>query len=160
MSYRLLSAKELEPLKKDFIEFLSANSITGEDWAKLKSKQTLEANRILKIFSDIVWEKSIEKIHFLEHRDHKYIKVFNCGEKKISLVGFSINSENAPSLMDPKTFERLGSGQLSFSSLKPKFYNSGKEYSTTRTSEVYRMIESGCLPCEKSYYFGIKSLIT
>lgn len=160
MSYRLLSAKELEPLKKDFIKFLAANSITGEDWRELKSKQSEEANRILKIFSDIVWEKSIKKIRFLEHRDHKYIKVFNCGDKKISLAGFSINSKNTPSLMDPKTFERLGSGELIFSSLKPEFYKSGKEYTTTRSSEVYRMIESGCLPCEKSFYYGIKSLIT
>ena len=159
MSYRLLSMKELEPLKKDFIKFLAANSITGEDWGELKSKQAEEASRILKIFSDIVWEKSIEKIRFLEHRDHKYIKVFNCGEKKISLVGFSVNLKSAPSLMDPKTFEKLGSGQLAFSSLKPEFYRSYKEYATTRSSEVYRLIESGCLPCEKSYYYGIKSLI-
>ena len=39
MKYRILSNKELEPLKDDFIKFLSANTVTGEDWAKIKSNK-------------------------------------------------------------------------------------------------------------------------
>ena len=36
MKFRVLTSKELEPLKDDFIKFLSANTITGEDWNKIK----------------------------------------------------------------------------------------------------------------------------
>jgi hypothetical protein len=159
MEYRLLSKKELDPLKEDFIKFLAANTITGEDWVKIKSSQNKEANRILKLFSDLVWEKSIENIQFLEHRDHKHVKVFNCKEEGVSMVGFSVKSESSPSLMDSETFERLGSGRLKFSSLKPVFHHSKKNYILGRSQEVYQLIDSGCLPCEKSYYYGIKSLI-
>mgnify|MGYP001465575203 CR=1 FL=1 len=53
MKYRILSNKELEPLKDDFIKFLSANTVTGEDWAKIKSNKPNEALKLVEIFSDI-----------------------------------------------------------------------------------------------------------
>ena len=87
MKYRVLSNKELEPLKDDFIKFLSANTVTGEDWAKIKSNKPNEASKLIEIFSDIVWEKSLEKIKYLEHRDDKYLKVFYCSENKMEMVG-------------------------------------------------------------------------
>ena len=121
MKYRVLSTKELEPLKDDFIKFLSANTITGEDWAKIKSNKPNQASKLIEIFSDIVWEKSLEKIKYLEHRDDKYLKVFCCGESKMEMVGFKINGENSPSLLDEKTFSMLGSGHLNFLNLMLSF---------------------------------------
>ena len=46
MKYRILSKEELEPLKDDFIKFLSANTITGEDWVKIKAEKPEEANTL------------------------------------------------------------------------------------------------------------------
>ena len=86
MKYRILNNKELEPLKDDFVKFLSANTVTGEDWAKIKSNKPNEALKLVEIFSDIVWEKALDKIKYLEHRDDKYLKVFYCGENKIELL--------------------------------------------------------------------------
>jgi len=159
MKYRILSAEELEPLKDDFIKFLSANTITGEDWAKIKADKPEEAEKIIGLFSDIVWEKSLEKIKFLEHRDEKYLKVFRCGEEKINMVGFSVNAENAPSLLAEDTFAKLGSGVLKFSELNAEFYSSEKGYDVSRSSEMFMMMEAGCTPCEEVYYYGIKSLM-
>ena len=159
MKYRVLSTEELGPLKDDFIKFLSANTITGEDWAKIKSNKPNQASKLIEIFSDIVWEKSIEKIKYLEHRDDKYLKVFCCGESKMEMVGFKINGENSPSLLDEKTFSMLGSGALKFSELNAEFSSSEKNYTVSRSVDLFSMIESGCVPCEKSYYYGVKSLL-
>ena len=159
MKYRVLSAEELEPLKDDFINFLSANTITGEDWAKIKADKPEEAEKLVGIFSDIVWERSLEKIKFLEHRDEKYLKVFLCGEEKINMVGFSVHAENAPSLLAEETFAKLGSGELKFSVLNAEFYASEKDYDVSRSSEMFKMMEAGCSPCEEAYYYGIKSLM-
>ena len=87
MKYRILNNTELEPLKDDFIKFLSANTVTGEDWAKIKSNKPNEALKLVEIFSDVVWEKALDKIKYLEHRDDNYLKVFYCGENKIEMVG-------------------------------------------------------------------------
>ena len=159
MKYRSLSTKELEPLKDDFIKFLSANTITGEDWINIKSNKPNEASKLVEIFSDIVWEKSLEKIKYLEHRDDKYLKVFYCGENKMEMVGFKVNRKNAPSLLDEKTFKLLGSGELKFSELNAVFSCSEKNYKISRNMDLFSMIESGCVPCEKAYYYGIRSLL-
>jgi len=159
MKYRILNKKELEPLKDDFVKFLSANTVTGEDWAKIKSNNPNEALKLIEIFSDIVWEKVLDKIKYLEHRDVKYLKVFYCGENKIELVGFKVNAINAPSLLDEATFKLLGTGELKFSELDAEFSSSEKNYSLSRNVEVFSMIESGCVPCEGVFFYGIKSLL-
>ena len=159
MKYRILSNKELEPLKDDFVRFLSANTITGEDWSKIKSNKPNEALKLVEIFSDIVWEKALDKIVCLEHRDDKYLKVFYCGENKIEMAGFKVNAKNAPSLLEETTFKLLGSGELKFSELNAEFSSSEKNYTLSRNMEVFSMIESGCVPCEKAFFYGIKSLL-
>ena len=159
MKYRILSKEELEPLKDDIIKFLSVNTITGEDWVKIKAEKPKEANTLLGMFCDIVWEKSLEKIKYLEHRDEKYLKVFQCGTDKIEMVGFSVNAKNAPSLLAEETYTKLGSGALKFSELKAEFYTSEKDYDTDRHQDMFKMMEGGCRPCEETYFYGIKSLV-
>ena len=67
MKYRILSSKELEPLKDDFIRFLSANTVTGEDWAKIKSNKPNEALKLIEIFSvlEFLYSTSwgVSKVH-------------------------------------------------------------------------------------------------
>lgn len=159
MKYRRLSNEELEPLKDDFIQFLSANTITGEDWAKTKSEKPEEAEKIIEIFSDLVWEKSLEKILYLEHRDERHLKVFHFGKKEVVMVGFSVTAKSAPSLLAEDTFARLGSGALKFSELNAEFYKSNKSYKKDRPFELFEMMEAGCKPCDEAYYYGVKSLM-
>jgi len=159
MKYRILNNTELEPLKDDFIKFLSANTVTGEDWAKIKSNKPNEALKLVEIFSDVVWEKALDKIKYLEHRDDNYLKVFYCGENKIEMVGFKVRAKNAPSLLDERTFKLLGSGELKFSELSAEFSSSEKNYTISRNMDLFSMIESGCVPCEKAFFYGIKSLL-
>ena len=159
MKYRILSNKELEPFKDDFVRFLSANTITGEDWSKIKSNKPNEALKLVEIFSDIVWERSLGKIKYLEHRDEKYLKVFYFGENKVEMVGFKVNAKNSPSLLDEGTFRLLSSGELRFSDLSAEFSSSEKTYTDSRNLEVFYLMEAGCVPCEKSFFYGIKSLL-
>ena len=158
MKFRVLTTEELEPLKDDFIKFLSANTITGDDWASIKKDKPEEAETLLALFCDIVWDKSLEKINFLEHRDEKYLKVFRCGKETIEMVGFATMAENAPSLLVDETFKKLGSGDLKFSDLKAEFYTSEKA-SDDIIMEKFKMMEEGCVPCEEAYFYGIKSLV-
>lgn len=159
MKYRRLKPEELKPLTEEFIQFLAANTITGDDWAKTKAEKPEEAEKIVSLFSDIVWEKSLEKIHYLEHRDERYLKVFHFGEKEVTMVGFSVTADNAPSLLAEDTFTRLGSGDLKFSELNAEFYKSAKNYEKDRRIVMFEMMESGCQPCDEAYFYGIKSLM-
>ena len=159
MKYRSLTTEELDPLRDDFIQFLSANTITGDDWVKTKKNQPEEAEKIIGIFSDLVWERSLEKIDYVEHQDARHLKVFFFGETSINMVGFSVKSFSAPSLLAEDTFAKLASGTLKFSELDAAFFASSKNYSSERSIEKFKMMESGCTPCEKAFYYGIKSLM-
>jgi len=48
---------------------------------------------------------------------------------------------------------------LKFSELNVEFYSSEKGYDVSRSSEMFKMMEAGCTPCEEAYYYGIKSLM-
>ena len=77
----------------------------------------------------------------------------------MNMVGFSVNAESSPSLLTEETFAKLGTGELRFSELNAEFYTSEKGYKDSRATEMFKMIEAGCTPCEEAYYYGIKSLI-
>ena len=75
--YRLLTQEELKPLEEDFVKFLSANTVAADDWDKIKKEDPKKAEGLIEIFSDIVWEKALEKIKCLEARTEKDMKVFS-----------------------------------------------------------------------------------
>ena len=54
MKYRPLHPEELENLREDFVQFLAANSIAGDDWVKLKKEMPDQANQLIEMFSDLV----------------------------------------------------------------------------------------------------------
>jgi|AP17_2_1055511.scaffolds.fasta_scaffold02007_1 hypothetical protein len=159
MKYRAFTKEELETFKEDFIKFLSANTITGEDWKKIKAEKPNEAEELLNMFSDIVWEKSLSKIRYLEHSSEKDLKVFRYGEEKVEMVAFKVSSEKAPSLLEESTFAKLADGSLQLSDLAPEFYTSEKGYTDAREMELFKMMEEGCRPTSEQFYYGIKSLL-
>jgi len=66
MKYRALHKEELEGVKEEFVKFLAANSVTADDWEKLKKEENDKAEKLIDIFSDIFWDKALTKINVLE----------------------------------------------------------------------------------------------
>ncbi len=52
----------LEDLKDIFVNFLAANSITFEDWKKIKKNDKERVEELIENFSDVVFEKSLSNI--------------------------------------------------------------------------------------------------
>ena len=57
MKYRRLSKEQFEELHKEFINFLATQSLTAEEWSKLKLEKPELASKEMDIFSDLVWEE-------------------------------------------------------------------------------------------------------
>ena len=85
--YRLLTKEELEALEKEFIEYLIVNGIMADDWVEMKEEQPEEANKIIDLFSDVVFEGIMLKVQFLERVSKKELQTFHCLKDKIILVG-------------------------------------------------------------------------
>ncbi|MGB0431158.1 MAG: DUF6495 family protein, partial [Bacteroidia bacterium] len=91
MKFERLPQPELKKLEKEFVQFLASNTITADDWVKIKSESTEKADELIDMFSDIVYQKVLEKVEYLEFRIPNDIKTFRCQKDKIVLMGMAIN---------------------------------------------------------------------
>mgnify|MGYP000377038051 CR=1 FL=1 len=80
--YRILTLEELDLLKKDFIEFLVINGITGEDWEEIKLINPENRDKVVELFSEVVFTKILLQTNFLEL---KTVKSLN-GKNKVQFV--------------------------------------------------------------------------
>jgi hypothetical protein len=141
MQYKRLTTEELTALEKEFIQFLSANTVTKLDWEKLIHDNSEKVEELIELFSDIVWDKTLENIKYLEFCSEKDLKTFYCGQDNIVLRGLTIESEKGSfltqSLAELQTLNTSKEVQLSFIS-------SEKDYQTNRNFEMFNMIQNGC----------------
>ncbi len=86
MSFRKLTEDELEELKEEFVQYLVANGVDAELWEQLKKEEPEKSDLFVQQFSNVVLQKSLEKIEYLEHRTPSDVKLFYCGKETIDLI--------------------------------------------------------------------------
>lgn len=139
VQYRRLTRDELHELEKEFVDFLVINGITADEWVKMKSDAPEKADRMIDLFSDVVFEGIFRKVKYLEFISDNEVMTFQCLEKKIVLVGLECTDEKY-NLSDPNTVR-------SFSRKIPdhvKVFQTDKEYKKKREVELYEMTQRGC----------------
>jgi cag pathogenicity island protein 24 len=124
MQYKRLTTEELTALEKEFIQFLSANTVTKLDWEKLINDNSEKVEELIELFSDIVWDKSIENIKYLEFCGEKNLKTFYCGQ----------DTQTLAELLDLNSKNQIELG----------FISSEKDYQPNRNQEIFYMIKNGC----------------
>lgn len=82
IKYRRLSIEELTHLEEEFIQFLVVNGISAEDWVKMKSTNTVQANALIDTFSDTIFEGLMQKTTYFEYADPKMILSYKVDDKK------------------------------------------------------------------------------
>ena len=80
MKYRCLSDEELKELEGEFKHFLISNNFYTEEWEELNKKKDKKVQELVEMFSDIVLDKALKNIRFLEHITQHDIKSFKCDE--------------------------------------------------------------------------------
>jgi len=140
MKYKRLTNEELQALQKEFVNYLAAAQITASDWEKMKKEELQKAEELINVFSDMVYEKVMGKIKFLEYRDKKTLNVFNCREEEIVLVGLRVSENSSLDLTseDPLTGWDVNDNTMGV--IKSK-----KKYVKERGVEVFELLQSGCL---------------
>lgn len=140
MKFRRLDQEELSELEPEFIRFLAANTITGDDWEKLKVENLEKAEGLIDIFSDIVFEKILKKIEFLEIKTPSDLRTFHCEAEKIKMIGLKIEGESSVDFtknQDPTQIMSL----LRLSNAKLQLYKGEKTYSKEREVELFELME-------------------
>jgi len=139
-TYRLLTLDELTELEKEFVEYLVLNGITAEDWVKIKENDKDDANRLIELFSDVVFEGILRKVNYLEYRAENFVHAFQCLPEKLVLVAMESEDEENVNFLDPVFIEAA--------TINPPeqliVRTTSKPYSKTRELELFDMIQAGC----------------
>jgi hypothetical protein len=91
--YRLLNSEELKNFEDEFVKYLVVNGIAAEDWRQILAERPEAAQKIIDLFSDVIFEKVLRQIEFLEFRSSKYIQSIHCQDNKMITVALSVTND-------------------------------------------------------------------
>jgi hypothetical protein len=141
MKYKRLTGEELKALEKEFVNYLAAAQITAGDWEKMKKHELEKAEELIDVFSDMVYEKVLGKINYLEYRDKKTLNIYNCREKEIVLVGLRVSITSSIDLSAEDVLNQWNNNTDNAISI----IKSEKKYVKDRGIEIFDLVQSGCL---------------
>lgn len=159
MKYRKLLRDELESVRDEFVQFLAANSITADEWDSLKTTHNDKAEKLIEMFSDIFWEKSLINIQCVEMRETARLRVVKFDENEAHLIELRINENAGIDLTKPEDLSRLASGQADIATAEPQMYRGKRAYTHERNEELFNFIEQGAAPCKTVVWEGLNRMI-
>ncbi|MEO6904489.1 MAG: DUF6495 family protein [Bacteroidia bacterium] len=155
MKFKRLTIEELKELEPEFINFLSSAQITGKDWDTMKKNKIKKAEELIDVFSDMVYQKIMSKIQFLEYREEKTLNIFNCTNDKIILIGLRVKEHSSINLKMDDVFTQWNKSNLnSLNILKTE-----KKYLKEREVELFELLENGCLITNDKLYNILNEMI-
>ncbi len=157
MKYRLLDKEEFVEMETEFIRFLATRSIPGPDWEKMKTSDPQRVNAYLEEFSDLVFEKILMGVEFLEMKLKDDLKVFRCGKDKIELIGLSVEGAKDIDFTTDQSSEEM-MAKFKSSGAQLKLYQAEKPYKGNREKELFAMLEAGCLISKGALFATLEGL--
>ena len=139
MKYRRLTKEQFEELHQEFINFLATQSITAEEWQKIKSEQPKVAEEEMDVFSDLVWEGVLGKVEFLENIAPQHMYLFQVKEKTIALIGLKLNTTTVD-LTNKEGFSWLREHLMSD---EVELFNAEKDIEGDKNLNIFELIERG-----------------
>ena len=158
MKYRKLSLEELEELKSEFINFLAVNGIAADDWQRNQKVDQAKHDEMVEDFRDMVMEKVLSNIKYLEYKTSNSIMLFACKEDKMALTSINIKEGTGVEFDDAKSIEiLLSTDEVNDGTLS--FFRTEKTYQKERKKEVFDLTEQGCMVVTEDYYNNLASFV-
>ncbi len=149
MIFRKLREDELEELKEEFVQYLVANGVDAELWEQIKKDEPEKSDLFVQQFSDVVLQKSLEKIQYLEHRTSSDVKLFYCGKETIDLIALKSSAVDLTNMakFNAEDFKDI------------EIFKASKSYSKNREFELFEMTEKGCQITTHLLYDLLKQML-
>ena len=156
MKYSRLSKEQFKILHEEFAIFLAAQSIDKINWDKIKTKNPILTDELLDQFSDIVWDKSLDKIAYLENRSDYHLFLFKCKDAQIDLILIRVD-EDCPSLMQ-KDYKKWLAKNL----LDPRvaIFESSRSFTDDSKLEKFKLMSQGATVSDGKTYEDLKSFLS
>lgn len=155
MKYRRLRPEELRELEESFVRFLAVQGISGADWERTLRENSAEADRRIDEFSDVVFEKVIANVDYLELKRPKYLQCFACEPDRIRMVGLVLEGETALDLSREELAPERMMQLLQLSSAKLQLVSGERPYRESREREIFELMENGALISKEGGLFHL-----
>lgn len=155
MKYARLTKEQFEELHQEFINFLATQSITADEWTKIKSEQPEVAEQELDVFSDLVWEGVLNKVKYLEHISPSQLMLFHISEAFIELIAIKVEDEN----IDITTDYGYKWLQQNLHDDSVNLYTSTKAMNDDRNKDIFVLIQQGSVITKGELYTYFSDLL-
>lgn len=139
MKYTRLTKEQLEELHPEFVNFLATQSIDKKEWDELKLNKPEVAEQEIDVFSDLIWDKAISNINYIDHFSKNYIFLFKCVDTMV--YSYVINSSN--DTVDFLSSEGINWLSENIASHEVEIQRGKKDISNDRNGSLFEIIKQG-----------------
>lgn len=141
MKYTRLTKQQLEELQQEFVNFLSTQSITAEEWQTIKKEKPEVAEEELDIFSDLVWEGVLGKVEYLENISAQQMHLFHLAEKEMKLLSVKVMNPE----IDLTTSLGFSWFKKNWQSDFVEYLTASKAYTDDKNQDKFNLIVQGAV---------------
>lgn len=139
MKYTRLTKEQLEELHPEFVNFLATQSIDKKEWDELKLNKPEVAEQEIDVFSDMIWDKAISNVNYIDHFSKNYIFLFKC--VNTTVYSYVINSSNDK--VDFLSTEGINWLSENIASHEVEIQRGKKDISNDRNGSLFEIIKQG-----------------
>ncbi len=155
MKYIRLTEEQLTELEQEFINFLSTQSITAEEWDNLKKEKPSLAEEEVDVFSDLIWEGVLAKVEYLENISAQHMHLFKCDEKEMNLISVKVLNPE----IDLNTNEGFGWFKKNWQSDFVEYLTAAKAYTKDKNIDKFELIRKGAVITKGALYQWFDQII-
>ena len=156
MKYACLTQEQFEELHEEFSFFLASQSIDKKKWDKLKSLNSDIVGEEMDLFSDMVWDRTLEKVKYLENLSENHLFLFKRQKESIDLILIK-SKDNTPSLLAEDGWQWLIKN-LKHSSIT--VFQSSKVIDEDYKLKMFDLIKNGASISNADRFEQIKSFLS
>lgn len=154
MKYQRLSKEQFEELHQEFIRFLATQSITKEEWQKIKEEQPKVAEDELDVFSDLIWEGVLQKVNYVEHMSSNKFYLFFFDDEEIHLIVLATET------IDMTTKEGFSWMMNHINDNQVSLYTASNNYSADKQLDKFKLIQQGAVITNGELYKTLAEVLS
>ncbi|WP_405246256.1 DUF6495 family protein [Cellulophaga sp. Asnod2-G02] len=155
MKYTRLTKQQLEELHQEFINFLATQSITGDEWEKIKTDTPEVAEEEIDVFSDLVWEGVLNKVDFVENISAQQMHLFHLTDKEMKLISVKVMNPE----VDLTTEIGFNWFKKNWQSDFVEYLSASKAYKDDKNLDKFELIKKGAVITKGELYQWFEKVI-
>lgn len=155
MKYAQLSKEQLVELHEEFSLFLASQQIDKNEWEIIKKEKPEVAQEEINIFSDLVWEKVLSNVQYLEHFSETALNLFKCNSEDVERIVVEIKRDSF-NFLKKEDFDWFLDNSKDASI---QYYKGQKPYMQERNIELFELIKKGAMITKGELFEGVRKIL-